>query len=334
MTPRPPLSPAATTALALTCAALGACQPATQPAALWSGYAEGEFVYLAAPVAGRLQQLAVQAGQPVAQGAPLFTLDVAPERAALDAATAQLQAAQAQAANLQSGRRPDEVAAIEAQLAQAQALATRTQADARRMAALVTQAAVSRSEADAARAAATQAAQRVTELQAQLRTARLPARPDERAAAQAQARAAASALAQQGWRVREAQQSAPTDAQVSDTFFRPGEWVAAGQPVVALLPPGQVKARFFVPQAELASLRPGEAVRLLCDGCGAPMAARVTRIASEAEYTPPVIYSNAQRNKLVFMVEAQPAPADAARLRPGQPLDVRRPTAQEASQGG
>lgn len=301
--------------------ALGACSR-PQPAA-WAGYAEGDYVYVAAPVAGRLQQLAVTAGTAVAADAPLFTLDGQTERDAASAAEAQLAAAQAQAANLQSGRRPDEIAQIQAQLSQARAQAALTQTDAARKAALVAQAAVSRMEADAARTAAEQARQRVAELEAALRTAREPARVNERAAAQAQARAAESHLQQQQWRVQQTAQRAPAAAQVADTFFLPGEWVGAGQPVVALLPPANVKARFFVPESDLASLKGGDVVNVHCDGCGEPIAARVTRIATQAEFTPPVIYSNAQRAKLVFLVEARPGAADAARLKPGQPLDVR-----------
>jgi HlyD family secretion protein len=94
---------------------------------------------------------------------------------------------------------------------------------------------------------------------------------------------------------------------------------------VALLPPGNIKARFYVPQAQLPSIALGQKVMLHCDGCGAPLEARVTRIATQPEYTPPVIYSNAQRAKLVFLVEAKPVPAAATRLHPGQPLDVRGP---------
>ena len=93
--------------------------------------------------------------------------------------------------------------------------------------------------------------------------------------------------------------------------------------MVSLLPPGNIKARFFVPQQDLATIHPGQGVTLSCDGCGAPIAARVSRVATAPEYTPPVIYSNAQRSKLVFMVEAKPSPQDAVRLKPGQPLDVR-----------
>ncbi len=139
--------------------------------------------------------------------------------------------------------------------------------------------------------------------------------------------AASAALRQSEWRREQKQQRAPVDAQVADTYFRPGEYVGAGQPVLSLLPPANIKARFFVPEAEVGRIKTGDAVQLSCDGCGAPIAARISRIAPQPEYTPPVIYSNAQRAKLVFMAEARPAPQDAPRLKPGQPLDVQRATA-------
>jgi HlyD family secretion protein len=105
--------------------------------------------------------------------------------------------------------------------------------------------------------------------------------------------------------------------------MRVGEWVPAGQPVLALLPPAQRKARFYVPEAAVGGLQLGQTVQLHCDGCGAAIPARLSFIASGPEYTPPVIYSNAQRSKLVFLVEARPLKAeDAERLHPGQPLDV------------
>jgi HlyD family secretion protein len=116
--------------------------------------------------------------------------------------------------------------------------------------------------------------------------------------------------------------SASQAALVVDTLYREGEWVPAGSPVVRLLPPQNLKVRFFVPQAVAAALKPGRSVSLHCDGCGADMAALVSYIASEPEYTPPVIYSNETRDKLVFMVEARPAPDGAQRLRAGQPMAV------------
>jgi HlyD family secretion protein len=114
-------------------------------------------------------------------------------------------------------------------------------------------------------------------------------------------------------------------ARVQDIFLRPGEWVAAGQPVLALLPPANRKARFYVPQSVVGGLKLDAPVQLHCDGCGAAIPARISFIANGPEYTPPVIYSNQQRDKLVFLVEARPVKAeDAERLHPGQPLDVSR----------
>lgn len=294
-----------------------------KPAAAWSGYAEGDYLYIAAPLAGRLESVAVQAGDSVAKDALLFTLDAEAERAARDEAAARLLSARAQAANTDKGRRSDEIAVTQAQLAQAQAAASLAHSDLARQQQLVTQGFISKARLDDASTALSQAQARVAELNAALRVARLPARSDERIATQATASAAEQAVRQSQWRATQKQQTSPADALVSDVFFRPGEFVAAGQPVLALLPPENVKARFFVPETELARVAPGQSVLLGCDGCQTPITARITRIASQAEYTPPVIYSNAQRAKLVFLVEARPAARDARRLRPGQPLDVR-----------
>lgn len=294
-----------------------------EPQAGWAGYVEGEYVYVAAPVAGTLTELKVQAGQTVAQGAVLFQLDDVAAKAARAQADAQLAAATAQAANTAKGRRADELAVTRAQLQQARDQLQRHEAELKRQQQLVTQEFISRSRLDDAATAVAQARARVAELEAALRVAELPARPDEQAAARANTSAAAQALAQLRWREGQALQKAPADALVADTYYRPGEYVNAGQPVLSLLPPTGRKARFYVPEAERGAIAPGQAVGIRCDGCGAPIAARVSRIATQAEYTPPVIYSNAQRAKLVFMVEALPtAPADALRLQPGQPIDV------------
>lgn len=304
----------------LALAMLSGCHP--PPATGWSGYVEGDYVYIAAPVAGTLVTLSVQAGQTVAAGAPLFTLDATSNRAARAEADARVRAAQAQADNAAKGRRDEEIAVVRAQLSQARALAQRAQADWERQQALVAQEFVSQSRLDDATAARKQAQDRVAELEASLRVANLPARVDERASAAAQVEAAQQAQRQLQWREQQALQAAPAAGLVSDTFWRVGEYVPAGQPVLALLPPEARKARFYVSEGELGGLALGQAVSLHCDGCGAPIAAHITRIATQPEYTPPVIYSNTQRAKLVFLVEASPAPADAPRLHPGQPLDV------------
>ena len=304
------------------CAALVAGCAERQPPA-WSGYGEGDYVYVASPVAGTLATLAVQPGQDVTSGALLFALDADPERAARAESEARLAQAVAQATNTTKGRRSDEIAVIEAQLAQARAQADLAAADLTRQQQLVAQGFITPARLDDAKTALTQARSRVSELQASLQVARLPSRSDEQQAARAQADAAAQALRQQQWREQQMRQSAPAAGRVADTYYRVGEWINAGTPVVSLLPDGATKARFFVPEVEVGALAPGQPVTIQCDGCGAPIAARITRIATQAEYTPPVIYSNAQRAKLVFMVEAKPDAADGRRIKPGQPLDVR-----------
>jgi HlyD family secretion protein len=134
-------------------------------------------------------------------------------------------------------------------------------------------------------------------------------------------KAAGDALAQAQWRLDQKTQVAPAAGVVTDTLFRPGEWVAAGAPIVSLLPPGNVKVRFYVPEPQLAAVRVGGSVAVRCDGCASTIAARIAFIAPQAEYTPPVIYSRENRAKLVYLVEARPEPPDPA-LHPGLPVEV------------
>ena len=301
---------------------LTACTP--KPAANWSGYVEGEYVYVAAPLGGALTRLAVQRGVEVKQGELLFELDAESERAAREQAAAQATSAGAQAQDLQTGKREQEIAVVQAQLQQAIAQSTQASAELVRQEELVKQGFVSSSRLDDVRASARSAGAHVLELQSSLRVARLPARQNERQAAASSTDAARFALQQAQWRESQKRQNAPADAQVADTFFRQGEWVAGGQPVVSLLPPGAIKVRFFVPESDLGAIAVGNAVSIHCDGCAASVAAHVSFISTQAEYTPPVIYSNSQRTRLVFMIEARPDAGGAVRLLPGQPVDVTR----------
>jgi HlyD family secretion protein len=162
----------------------------------------------------------------------------------------------------------------------------------------------------------------VRELQGQLEVSRLPARQDQIRAQDAQVAAARAASSQSSWRLDQKHIAAAQGGLVVDTLYREGEWVAPGSPVVRMLPPQNVKLRFFVPQAVAGGLKPGRNIAVRCDGCGDEVPATVSYIASEPEYTPPVIYSNETRAKLVFMVEARPSIENAGRLRPGQPVEV------------
>ena len=299
---------------------LSACTPTPPPS--WSGYVEGDYVYVSSALGGTLTSLSVRAGDQAAQGATLFTLDTDSEQAARKEADAHLAHARAAAANLDKGRRAIELEVVQAQLAQAQTQAQLAASDLAREEQLVRQGFVSAARSDSLRTTLVAARARVDELQAQLQVARLPARNDERAAAQADTDAATQVVKQQSWREAQKARAAPIAALVADTFFRVGEWAAPGQPVVSLLPPQNVKVRFFVPQGDLAAFKLDTPVQIHCDGCAAAIAAKISFIAQRAEYTPPVIYSNAQRAKLVFMLEARADIRDAPLLKPGQPVDV------------
>jgi HlyD family secretion protein len=291
------------------------------PSAGHAGYVEGETVRVAAPIAGTLARLTVRRGDPVEASAPLFVLESEQERHARAEAEARVARAQAALANLEKGRRVPEVAAVEAQLAQARAALKVSEATLERARKLVADKFLPPQQYDEALAQRDRDRARVAELASQVQVARLPARSDEIAAARAEAKAATEALAQAQWRLDQKAQAAPVAGLVEDTLYRIGEWVAAGAPVVSLLPPGNVKVRFFVPEAMVAQVRPGAAASVRCDGCGGPIAVRVDYVAPRAEYTPPVIYSRENRGKLVFLVEARPAQPHAA-LRPGLPVEV------------
>ena len=299
---------------------LAACQPKAAPG--WSGYVEGDYVYVSSQLGGTLSQLNVRTGDQATQGLPLFALEAENEQAARLEADARLARATAQLANADKGKRSDEIAVIQAQISQAQAQAKLNAAALAREEQLVQQGFVSPAHSDELRAAQVQSAAHLNELTAQLRVGQLPARVDERAAAAADLDAARQSLRQSAWREAQKARTAPVAGLVTDTFFRVGESVPAGQPVLALLPPDHVKVRFFVPEGVVGSLRMGAPVNLVCDGCAAPIPAKISFISNRAEYTPPVIYSNVQRAKLVFMVEARPSPLDGAKLKPGQPIDV------------
>ena len=286
------------------------------------GYVEADYVRLAAPLGGQVTKLYLARGQVVQAGAPAFTLEPDSERAAREEAAHRVEQARSQLADLQQGRRPEEIRALEAQLAQAKAAAAAS-ASLYERSVRVAGNGVSPAVLDEQRAATERDRARIAELAANLRQARQGARPDLIAAARQELQAAQAQAEQAEWRVAQKTRTVPAAAQVIDILFREGEYVPAGSPVVTLLPPANIKARFFVPQPLLGGLRLGQSVELRCDGCGGPMAATVSFISPETEYTAPVIYSRDQRAKLMVMVEAVPAAQDAPRLHPGQPLDVR-----------
>ncbi|MBP6506788.1 MAG: HlyD family efflux transporter periplasmic adaptor subunit [Opitutaceae bacterium] len=294
----------------------------TRPAPTgWQGYLEGEFVYVAAPLAGRVETLAVAKGDRVAAGAPLFTLEHHAELATQREAADRLRATVARLSDLQKGSRPSELAALVARLDQAKAGAELARLERARQEALFKSQVIAASDFDRARLTEEQSQRLVEELNAQLTTAQLGARSDTIAAAEADVSAARAATERADWSVAQKMQAAPAAALVYDTLYRAGEFAAAGTPVVALLPPENLKVRFFVTEAEFATLKAGDPVHVTLTG-QPPLTARVSYLSPKPEYTPPVLYNRENRAKLVFMIEAVFDPGAARDLHPGQPVEV------------
>lgn len=289
----------------------------------YQGYIEGEFVYVAAPLAGQLEKLSVSRGDRVEAGAPLFLLEQGAERAALREAAERLRQAQARLADLRKGSRPSELAVLEARLAQGRAGAELSARELERATRLHRTSVLSDDDFDRIRLSHEANTKQVAEITAQLETAQLGARADTVAGAEAEVAAAQAALDRAGWNVTQKSRSAAQAALVYDTLFREGEFVTAGQPVVSLLPPDNIKVRFFVPESEFAALKAGDTVKVTITG-QPPLDARITYLSPKPEYTPPVLYNRENRTKLVFMIEAVFAPGVARDLHPGQPVDVQR----------
>jgi HlyD family secretion protein len=291
------------------------------PAASWQGYVEGEFVLLASPYAGQLQKLHARRGERIEAAAPVFALERQSEQAARLEAEQRVQSAQARLQNLEEAGRAPQIQAQRAELAQARAALALSSSQLAQQEKLYREGFNSQARRDEARSAHARDLARVRAAEAQLQNVQQPlGREAERKAAESDVAAARAALAQAAWRLEQKSVAAPAGGLVHDTYFVEGEWVPAGRPVAALLPAGNVKVRFYVPETSLGGIAVGNAVEVRCDGCPGPVAANISFISTQAEYTPPVLYGREARAKLVFLVEARP---EGGNLHPGQPVDVR-----------
>jgi HlyD family secretion protein len=286
------------------------------------GYVEGEYVYVASPLSGTLESLYVQRGDQVKEGDAMFALDSTPEKAALDEAERRVSQAGANLQDAKKGKRPSEIESLKEQTNQARAALVLSEKELTRRERLLAANAISTEALDLARSTNDQNRHRISQLEADITTAQLGSRADQISAADAAAKAQEASLAKARWELAQKIRSAPRGALVFDTLYREGEWVAAGRPVVALLPPQNIKVRAFVPETRIGAVHTGDSVRIMVDGIREPFEGKVSFISPRAEYTPPVIYSREARSKMVFMIEAVFDPKTAANLHPGQPVDV------------
>lgn len=287
------------------------------------GYVEAEYVYVAPPQAGWLVESHIREGDAVSLGQTLFELDKERQQAEFAAADARAAEAGAMAENIQTGARPEEIQRLRARLSEAQAALRLAKAERDRWLPLVADGNASKARGDQVVADYESALARVNAAKEEIAIAELGGRDAEKEAASAATLAAIAARAEAEWNLKERTVTAKSAGRVEEIFHRKGEFVNAGAAVAAILPEGGVKIRFFVPQADLPDFSIDGTVRIMADGVDAPREARITHIASEAEFTPPVIYSAGSRDKLVFLIEAKPLNPEG--LRPGLPVEVSAP---------
>lgn len=316
--PRSGLRPLAPVAAILLALSLSGCDGG--PKDSFSGYVEGDLIFIGPEEPGRLTALLVSEGDKVKAGQVVARVEDDLQSADLEGAKAQLKQAEARLENARSPlQRPEEIAVLEAAERRASAALDLSRIELNRQKQLVPKGASSQAALDSAQHSFDENQAALDEARRRIAAARIASRSHEIQAAEEAVAAARAQVEAAQIRLDRRALKAPKDGAVQTVYFRVGELVPDGRPVVSVLPPGLVKVRFFVPEAVLPQVAPGQTVEVDCDGCP-PMSAKVYFIADQAEYTPPVIYSREERSKLVYLIEARPTDPGAAR--PGQPVTV------------
>src|SRR6185369_6739641 len=270
---------------------------------------------------GRVETLSVREGDQIIKGAPLFTVDSDLQQSDVNTTSAQVSEARERLRRLEAQQqRTEEIAVMEAQEKRAEAMLQLSTAELDRQKQLTARAVGTQAALDTATANFNRDKAALEEIRRQMTVARLSAREEDIAAARQTLAAAESRKTAAETRLARRKLVSPVNGAVQQVYFRPGELVPSGRPVLSILPPGNIKVRFFIGEPLLATIALGDTVEVTCDGCAKPVTARVSFIARSAEYTPPVIYSLEERNKLVFMIEGRTDTPEG--LRVGQPVSV------------
>jgi HlyD family secretion protein len=304
----------------------GLLAPCAPSAPLAAGYVEGEYVLIAPIETARVEKIDVERGDRIKAGDVLAEMDKRDAEIAVAQAKANLAQAESQLANLQEGKRPEEIAAIEASLNSAKAQAEEADRVLKRQADLLGRGIAAQASFDDAQTSVRMAKAKVAELEANLAVAKLPARENEIKAARAAKAQAEASLDNADWRLDNRVLSSSKDGRVFDIIRRPGELAGPQAPILSVLPDGAVKLKVYVGERVVSQFKTGMKLDVHCDGCPQGMKATVSYVASDPEFTPPVIYSLENRQKLVYLVEARPD-QNASALKPGQIVDVSLPEA-------
>ncbi|GHH03258.1 HlyD family secretion protein [Pseudodonghicola xiamenensis] len=296
----------------------GAC---ADPASFATGYVEGEYLLIAPVATAQIEDLPIRRGDRVAAGDLLVEMEKRDATIALAQAEAALARAENELADLKLPKRDEEIHVIEAELASAKAEAVEAAREAERQKNLYQRNTTPKSQMDAAATALDVARAKVAETEASLAVARLPARPDVIAAAEAAVAEARAARESAAWQLSKRTLTAPAAGKVTEILRRTGEIAGPQAPVLSFLPDGGVLLRVYVPETEISSIKVGSRLTVNCDGCEPGMVARVSYVSDAPEFTPPVIYSLDNRQKLVYLIEARPE-AGTPSIQPGQIVDV------------
>lgn len=285
------------------------------------GYVEGEFVLLAPIDVAKVETVAVRRGDRVEPGEKVAELERDDAVITVSQAEAALAQAKAQLADLQQGKRPDEIAALEATLHAAKATADEARRVLTRVQGLVQKGVSTQAQLDDAETQVKLADGRVGEAEANLAVGHLPARQETITAAKNQVKQASAALDEARWKLSKRSITAPAPGRIDDVIRYPGDLAGPTSPVLSMLPDGAVKLKVYVPEPNFSALKIGTELDVRCDGCPPGLMAKVSYVSPDPEFTPPVIYSLETRQKLVYLVEARPDDG-ATWLQPGQIVDV------------
>ncbi len=290
------------------------------PTPVYNGYIEAEYVYVAPSVTARIATLDAQEGTVIFAGDFLFDQEATKQQASLSAAKARVAQAEANLRNLETGSREAEIAVIRASLDEARAQQALAKSTLERSESLFLREIVTQAKVDADRATLNGANARISRLEAQLAVAELPARDEQVIAAEATLAAARAEADLAAAQLDDMHVTAPVSGQIEKVYYDAGEVVPAGTPVISILPPDDLKVFFYLPEMARAEFAIGDTLALSCDGCKPGLSATITRMASDPQYTPPILYSRDERNRLVFRAEARLS--DGSGLLPGQPVTL------------
>ncbi|MDX9689407.1 MAG: HlyD family efflux transporter periplasmic adaptor subunit [Proteobacteria bacterium] len=287
----------------------------------YQGYVEASYVLVSPQIGGILENLSISKGDRITKDTPLFTLEREAQQIALDRARSQVRGRKATLDDLTKAKREPEIQALFAQRDQAAAAFDFAGANWNRDKKLIATKAISQAEADRSRTSYESARAKLQEAEAALATGRQSiGRNDAIRAAEASLSIAENDEASALWALEQKQIKAPTEGLVFDTLYKKGEYIPAGQAVISLLPPENIKVRFFVPSPDIEAIKIGQNVTLETTQ-QKKSTAKIVYVSPTAEYSPPQLFNRDNREKLLYMIEAQPENYEPS-LHPGQPIDV------------